>query len=228
MYLGVALHGWPWKKWELHNPSCNYRLFNILESFRLCFARLMRSPKARGVCEPKHWFWPIFANFKAQSWHVSICSWTSRPRIDQSTMGKSIHGNHKHDDRIKLEKFVKQYGQVILDDQDLDEVEDAWGSCLVSYFARRFPSKMALIQLCNSYKVKYQYYVHNSGWLIFKFENDVDKQCVRDKGLYLVFGKPLMLKIMSKCFEFDEKEICTMSVWSTCQDYLWISGMQEP
>lgn len=71
--------------------------------------------------------------------------------------------NHKHDDRIKLEKFVKQYGQVILDDQDLDEVEDAWGSCLVSYFARRFPSKMALIQLCNSYKVKYQYYVHNSG-----------------------------------------------------------------
>lgn len=64
---------------------------------------------------------------------------------------------------------VRQEDEGVLDPQDIDDVETAWGFCLVGYFAAKFPGKQALLQLCNSWKVKYQYYAHTSGWLVFKF-----------------------------------------------------------
>lgn len=33
-------------------------------------------------------------------------------------------------------------------------------------------------------------------------------------GSYLVFGRPLMLKVMPWCFDFDDEEMSAMSVWA--------------
>jgi len=100
-----------------------------------------------------------------------------------------------------------------IEPQELDDTQAAWGSCLVGYFAGRFPGKIALLKLCNSWNVKFNYYAHSSGWLIFRFENEVDRDRVMAEGPYFVFGRPLMLKIMPSCFEFDDKDVSLMPVW---------------
>jgi len=100
-----------------------------------------------------------------------------------------------------------------IEQKELDDTQSAWGSCLVGYFAGRFPGKIALLKLCNSWNVKFNYYAHSSGWLIFRFENEMDRDQVMAEGPYFVFGRPLMLKVMPSCFEFDDKDISLMPVW---------------
>lgn len=80
-------------------------------------------------------------------------------------------------------------------------------------FEDRFPGKIVLHKMCNTWTVKYQYFVHESGWFIFKFENEASKASVLHGGPYFVFGRPLMLQIMPCCFEFDDDGISNMPRW---------------
>ncbi|XP_022843290.1 uncharacterized protein LOC111366827 [Olea europaea var. sylvestris] len=121
--------------------------------------------------------------------------------------------NRKPDEGTKLQTIDDLPEIVALEEDDVHEVEDAWGFSLVGYVAGRFPGKTALLQLCNSWKVNYKYSVHTSGWLIFKFENAEDRLNVLEGRPYFVFGRPLMLKIMPQFFEFDDKEISTVPIW---------------
>ncbi|KAI3467970.1 hypothetical protein Pfo_024633 [Paulownia fortunei] len=102
---------------------------------------------------------------------------------------------------------------VILESQDLDDVEKAWGFCLVGYFAARFLNKITLVQLCDSWKVQYKYFVHISEWLIFKFKNAIDRDSVLNGGPYFVFGRSLLMKMIPSCFDFDEDDISIMPTW---------------
>ncbi|XP_022889266.1 uncharacterized protein LOC111404733 [Olea europaea var. sylvestris] len=42
---------------------------------------------------------------------------------------------------------------------------------------------------------------------------DVDRLSVLHRGPYLVYGRPLMLKVMPRYFDFDDKDVSTMPVW---------------
>lgn len=121
--------------------------------------------------------------------------------------------NREFNEDIKLQAFDNQSDEVVLCESDAQNIEEAWGYGLVGYFAGRFPGKVALLQLCDSWKVKYQYFVHSSGWLVCKFETDSERLSVLHGGPYFVFGRPLMLKAMPRYFEFDDKEVSTMPVW---------------
>ncbi|KAI3472899.1 hypothetical protein Pfo_031279 [Paulownia fortunei] len=117
---------------------------------------------------------------------------------------------------IKL-NIVEENGEdeFVLEDQDLDEVEKAWGFCLVGYFAAKFSG---LLQLCESWNVKYKNIAHSSGWLEFKFDNTTDRDKVLNGGPYFIFSRPLLLKIMLSCFEFDDDEIRTVPIWINLPD----------
>lgn len=122
--------------------------------------------------------------------------------------------NRKMSQGIKLSVVeTTEDEDVILESQDLDDVEKAWGFCLVGYFAARFPGKVALLQLCDSWNVQYKYFAHTSGWLVFKFENAIDRDSVLNGGPYFVYGRPLLMKMMPSCFDFDEGDISTMPTW---------------
>ena len=112
-----------------------------------------------------------------------------------------------------LEVESKDEDEVVLEPEDLDDVETAWGFCLVGYFAAKFPGRMALIKICDAWHVKYQYYVHSSGWLVFKFECANDRDTVLNGGPYFVFGRPLLLKMMPPYFEFGDEEISILPAW---------------
>lgn len=66
---------------------------------------------------------------------------------------------------------------------------------------------------CDQWRVKYHYFVHQSGWLFFKFQTVEDTLQVLQGRPYFVFKRPLMLKIVPHLFEFDDNDISSLSVW---------------
>ncbi|GFZ07107.1 hypothetical protein Acr_19g0000440 [Actinidia rufa] len=97
---------------------------------------------------------------------------------------------------------------------DAEDVENGnWSSCLVGYFGGRFPGKKALHQLVNSWREEVSIHFHSSGWIMFKF----DKQDSRDRtlqgGLYMVFGRPLLLKVLPDYFNFNYEELSCFPIW---------------
>ncbi|KAJ6395858.1 hypothetical protein OIU77_021002 [Salix suchowensis] len=101
----------------------------------------------------------------------------------------------------------------ILND-DLDCACDVWKSCLIGYVSGRFPGFKALnSMIANTWHCEAVLNKHDSGWLIYKFQNEVDRIAVLKGGLYLVFGRPLILKEMPEFFDFNSAEMSTVPVW---------------
>ncbi|KAL2540095.1 Uncharacterized protein Adt_01073 [Abeliophyllum distichum] len=121
--------------------------------------------------------------------------------------------NRRPDESLTLQVFDKVPGRVDLEVNDADDLEMIWGYSLIGYFAGRFPGKKALLNLCGSWNVDYEYYTHSSGWLVFKFLDNASREKVLKGGPYFVFGRPLLLKIMPEYFQFDDDEISLMPVW---------------
>jgi len=97
---------------------------------------------------------------------------------------------------------------------DLDNACDVWKSCLIGYVSGRFPGFGALkSMIVNVWGCEAELNVHDSGWLIYKFTNEVDRLAVLKGGPYLVFGRPLILKEMPEFFDFNLAEICKVPVW---------------
>ncbi|KAL2486997.1 DUF4283 domain-containing protein [Abeliophyllum distichum] len=90
--------------------------------------------------------------------------------------------NRKLDKNLSLKLFDNFPEQIHLSYDIIDNVETAWGYCLVGYFAGQFPVKKALLNLCDSWRVNFKYFTHSSGWLVFKFENDSDRESVLNGG----------------------------------------------
>lgn len=142
--------------------------------------------------------------------------------MQDRTTGKAGFGSSPN----QSEENIKQQGgigfnEVRIDSDvveipahDLDKVEDSWGFCLIGYFPARFPRKaVAVQQLCDSWNVSCSFEVHSSGWLIFRFNNEKDRQGVLIAGPFFVFRRPLLLKNMPEFFKFNDHEIRRVPVW---------------
>ena len=142
----------------------------------------------------------------------------ARPQVKQAVNKPAswvglFKDNRKLEQGHTLKKYVIEQDEVVLVPGEVYSMPEALGSCLVGYFAGKFPGKLALIKLCESWKVRYQYYVHPNGWLIFKFADAVSRDQVLKGGPYFVFGRPLMLKVMPPFFEFDANSFSSVPVW---------------
>ncbi|XP_020547320.1 uncharacterized protein LOC110011493, partial [Sesamum indicum] len=109
--------------------------------------------------------------------------------------------NRKLTNEHKLTKFAVDDGPLTLGSDDLLDVQAKLGFCLVGYVAGK------------SWGASFQQ--HESGWLVFRFARDEDRQRVLAGGPYFVYGRPLLLKHMPDCFEFKEDDISLMPVWAT-------------
>lgn len=116
---------------------------------------------------------------------------------------------------IKLHQDTNLQGRVAVEEAQLDSTEAAWGCSLVGYIAGRFPGKFAIYNLSSTWHVNVQHYFHERGWIVFKFENEEARDRVLSGGPYLIFGRPLMLKCMPSCFEFDDHELLNLPIWIT-------------
>ncbi|CAH9092862.1 unnamed protein product [Cuscuta europaea] len=90
---------------------------------------------------------------------------------------------------------------------------EMWGYCLVGHFTGRFPGLKAVHDLKATWGVKCLVRSHDKEWVIFKFQNEVDRTKVLHEGPYMVFGKLLMLKELSDDFSFEDAEFLKVPIW---------------
>ncbi|KAL0334171.1 UNVERIFIED_CONTAM: hypothetical protein Sangu_1573300 [Sesamum angustifolium] len=112
----------------------------------------------------------------------------------------------------KLSKFQIDEGTITLESDDLTDVRSKLGFCIVGYVAGKFPGLQAIRTLSKSWGASFQR--HDSGWLVFRFARDDDRQRILAGGPYFIFGRPLLLKAMPDCFEFKEDNISLTPVWA--------------
>ncbi|KAK4351931.1 hypothetical protein RND71_027449 [Anisodus tanguticus] len=128
---------------------------------------------------------------------------------------KLFKGNRDTSNGLKLH-FVPQSQHddpTEFEDDYFDVVSEKWGHILVGYFAGKYPGGPALQKLCRSWGVKYNFNVHITGWIVFKFQTGEDKDNVLTNGPHFVYGTTLLMKDLPECFAFDTQEICTMPLW---------------
>lgn len=58
-----------------------------------------------------------------------------------------------------------------------------------------------------------QYFFHETGWMVVKFENAKDRDMVLQNGPYETFGTPWMMKEMPPYFKFDDKCFSQVPTW---------------
>ncbi|KAL0373225.1 UNVERIFIED_CONTAM: hypothetical protein Scaly_1004100 [Sesamum calycinum] len=121
--------------------------------------------------------------------------------------------NRKLSDDNKLTKFAVEPETLELGADDLIDVRTKLGYCLVGYIAGKVSGVQATRTLSKSWGSLFQ--LHDSGWFIFRFAQDDDRQRVLAGGPYFVYGRPLILKAMPDCFEFKEDSISLTPVWAT-------------
>jgi hypothetical protein len=90
-----------------------------------------------------------------------------------------------------------------LSSADLDNNYDVWQLCIVGYIAGKSPGFKALENIISSsWKCEASLTIHESGWLVYKFNNVDDKLVVLANGPYLIYGRPLIIKAMPEYFDF--------------------------
>ncbi|KAJ6993651.1 hypothetical protein NC653_016705 [Populus alba x Populus x berolinensis] len=98
--------------------------------------------------------------------------------------------------------------------EDLDHSCDDWKLCVIGYVFGKFLGYRALNSIIeNVWKCEATLTMHKSGWLVYKFQNEEDKCPVLCGGPYLVYGRPLILRSMSKYFDFSSSEMTQVPVW---------------
>ena len=98
--------------------------------------------------------------------------------------------------------------------EDLNHSCDDWKLCAIGYVSGKFPGYRALNNIIvNVWKCEATLTIHESGWLVYKFQNEVDKFSVLCGGPYLVYGRPLILCPMSEYFDFSCSKMTQVPIW---------------
>ncbi|XP_042419715.1 uncharacterized protein LOC122008162 [Zingiber officinale] len=79
-----------------------------------------------------------------------------------------------------------------------------WRFCLVGCFMSHYPGKDGVRYIGSQWKTPHKFFLHKSGWVVYKFDNEEYHQKFLQGVPYFVFGVPMFLNIMPKCFPFDE------------------------
>ncbi|CAH9077945.1 unnamed protein product [Cuscuta europaea] len=88
-----------------------------------------------------------------------------------------------------------------------------WGYCLVGCFTGRFPGLKAIYGLVKRWGVHCTMKSHDKGWVIFKFQNEQDRTKVFTEGPYNLYGRLLILKMLSDDFTFDDEPFLKVPIW---------------
>ena len=91
---------------------------------------------------------------------------------------------------------------------------EVWNYCAVGYISGKSPGFKALNSIiANVWKTEATLTIHEMGWLIYRFKSKEDKLAVLRGGPYLVYGRSLVLRPMTKFFDFSCEEMSWVPVW---------------
>jgi len=102
----------------------------------------------------------------------------------------------------------------VISPEDIQPKFEVWNFCVVGCVSGKSPGFRALHSIIsNVWKCEATLTIHDSGWLVYKFKTEEDKLTVLHGGPYLVYGQPLVLRPMTKFFDFSSEEMSRVSVW---------------
>nr|TKS17470.1 hypothetical protein D5086_0000012940 [Populus alba] len=100
--------------------------------------------------------------------------------------------------------------------EDIQPRFEIWNLCVVGYVSGKNPGFKALQRIiATNWKCEATLTIHETGWLIYHFKSEEDKLAVLRGGPYLVYGRPLVLRQMTKYFDFSSAEMSRVPVWLT-------------
>jgi len=98
--------------------------------------------------------------------------------------------------------------------EDIQPRFDIWNLCAVGYVSGKNPGFKALQRIiATNWKCEATLTIHETGWLIYHFKSEEDKLAVLRGGPYLVYGRPLVLRQMTRFFDFSSAEMSRVPVW---------------
>jgi hypothetical protein len=98
--------------------------------------------------------------------------------------------------------------------EDIQPAFDVLKYCVVGYVSGKRPGYGALNSIIsNVWKCEAILTIHDSGWLVYRFKIEEAKLAVLSGGPYLVYGRPLILRPMTKNFDFSSEEMSRVPVW---------------
>jgi len=116
----------------------------------------------------------------------------------------------------KLQNFSLNHltKSCVISPEDIQPQFDVWNLYVVGYVSGKSPGFRALNGIISSvWKCAVTLSIHDSGWLVFRFNSEEDKLSVLHGGPYMVYGKPLILRPMTRFFDFSTEEMSRVSVW---------------
>ncbi|KAJ6886526.1 hypothetical protein NC651_027026 [Populus alba x Populus x berolinensis] len=106
------------------------------------------------------------------------------------------------------------YASCHLQESDVRDFDVHWKHCLIGFVAGKCPGYAALLSYINrTWQHRATFTMHDSSWLIFTFSFESEMLDVLGAGPYVVFGRPLILKIMPTFFYFQFTELSSMPTW---------------
>lgn len=102
---------------------------------------------------------------------------------------------------------------LVFSEDDLDDLEAKGSYFAIGSFSGQFPGKDAIEAVCSRWKVPCTYMIHPSGWIVYKFATDQDREQVVKVGKFLQGRAQLHVRIMPDWFHFDINEMCFVPVW---------------
>nr|TKS00953.1 hypothetical protein D5086_0000177950 [Populus alba] len=98
--------------------------------------------------------------------------------------------------------------------EDIMSQFDIWNVCVVGYISGKSPGFKALNGIIsNVWKTEATLTIHETDWLIYRFKSKEAKLAVLRGGPYLVYGRPLVLRPMTRFFDFSSEEMSRVPVW---------------
>ncbi|KAJ6932555.1 hypothetical protein NC651_008095 [Populus alba x Populus x berolinensis] len=99
-------------------------------------------------------------------------------------------------------------------DTDVGTYKDRWRFSLIGFIAGKFLGYTSISTfVTNSWKCPVNFSMHDSGWLIFTFNSELDMLTILNGGPYHVLGRLMILKIMPEFFDFDTSDMVRMPIW---------------
>ncbi|KAG6502753.1 hypothetical protein ZIOFF_035040 [Zingiber officinale] len=120
--------------------------------------------------------------------------------------------NRKTKLALSLDQYKAKRERLSFDYDDIDSVEDALGFYLAGCFTGPHPGIDGVKNIGAHWKIKHTYLLHINGWAVYRFDTKEDREKILQGELYFIFDIPIFLKIMSRCFLFNE-ECCFVPTW---------------
>lgn len=145
--------------------------------------------------------------------HDATSSFWSNPLQGPNSLPKKAFSELFKEKRKQSKTFSLRHWKE--EERTLNFEEDVrdLGPCLVGFILGRFPGLKEIEKVRDSWQVQHTFAMHESGWMVFRFKNELDCNKVLEGGPYETFEDTWLLKPMPPLFAFDDTCFGTIPTW---------------